>query len=84
MSRVQHWVALNAPGRGAPRWLGGGEIALSIRQVVDALNVHDIPTATDVIDRSVGLGLSSAPLGPSLQSNVACPRAARPNRQTPA
>ena len=33
MSRVQHWVALNAPGRGAPRWLGGGEIALSIRQV---------------------------------------------------
>jgi len=50
MARVQHWVALNAPGRGAPRWLGGGEIALSIRQVVDALNVHDIPTATDVID----------------------------------
>ena len=50
MGRVQHWVALNAPGRGAPRWLGGGEISLSIRQVVDALNVHDIPTAGSVID----------------------------------
>ena len=50
MGRVQHWVALNAPGRGAPRWLGGSEIALSVRQVVDALNVHDIPTATDGID----------------------------------
>ena len=50
LGRVQHWVGQNAPGRGVARWLSGSELSLTVQQVVDALNVHDIPTAGSVID----------------------------------